>query len=165
MTEFAATTASARPGGKFSRTRARTLAVESCRARASEDGNVEGMSPDAGPGKVPCFGIIKPWTKGRTAFCLRCWPGDGVRRRSISRRRLARPRSSSCWRQLDGRRRPELAIMGICRRPPWRTGARPPGTAPFENAVTWEPTVDLLVGNLSHRFVADTDWDYLEIFA
>lgn len=34
-----------------------------------------------------------------------------------------------------------------------------------KSSATWAPTAGLLIGNLSHRFVADTDWDYSEFSA
>lgn len=56
----------------------------------------------------------------------------------------------------------ELPALGVHRGPSWRSHARAVGPSPGESSGRWAPTASLLVANLSHRYVEDTDWEYSE---
>lgn len=62
------------------------------------------------------------------------------------------------WAPSAGNSQPWAFIFGCRGEPEHERLAR--HLAP--SAVAWAPDASLLVGNLSHRFVEDTDWDYSE---
>ncbi len=59
----------------------------------------------------------------------------------------------------------ELVTVGIHRRPPWQAEHERLVRHLAKSSATWAPTAGLLIANLSHRLVEDTDWDYSEFSA
>lgn len=56
----------------------------------------------------------------------------------------------------------ELSAVGFHPRPPGESEHDRLVRHLAKSAAVWAPTAGLLVANLSHRFVEDTDWDYSE---
>jgi nitroreductase len=102
-----------------------------------------------------CRSVGEPWG------CIRCWRDGGVRRCSTGVR-SPRPRSSSCSKPRGapsaGNSQPWSFIVG-------HRGDETHGRLVRHLAASsarWAPTAGLLIANLCHRFVEDTDWDYSE---
>jgi hypothetical protein len=55
--------------------------------------------------------------------------------------------------------------VGVHRRPARELRAHPPCPSPGRQLGRWAPSASLLVANVSHRFVEDTDWDFSEFSA
>jgi len=97
------------------------------------------------------------WTKHLRACCIRCWsPTTFDRLKDVTGAEVESLLEAARWAPSAGNSQPWAFILGCRSEPTHDRLVRHLA----KSSAAWAPTAGLLVANLSHRFVEDTDWDY-----